>query len=80
MHSRHITRIRSLPNSHTIDINGRTLAASSKREGQHVKKVKRRYDVLLSLPYLATVLGVWLSGLLRGGAKAAVQNLELRDY
>ncbi len=38
------------------------------------------HDVLLSLPYLATVLGVWLSGRLRGGAKAAVQNLELRDY
>ena len=44
------------------------------------KNVKRRYDVLLSLPYLATVLGVWLSGRLRGGAKAAAQNLKLRYY
>jgi simple sugar transport system permease protein len=29
---------------------------------------------------LATVFGVWLSGQLRGGAKAAADFAELRDY
>jgi simple sugar transport system permease protein len=38
------------------------------------------HDLLLALPYLATVLGVWLSGRLRGGAKAAPASVELRDY
>lgn len=38
------------------------------------------HDLLLALPYLATVLGVWLSGRLRGGAKAAASFAELRDY
>jgi len=33
------------------------------------------HDVLLALPYLATVLGVWITGRLRGGAQAS----ELRD-
>ena len=28
------------------------------------------HDLLLALPYLATVFGVWISGRLRGGAKA----------
>jgi len=37
-------------------------------------------DVLLSLPYLATVMGVWFSGRMRGGAKAANNLSELRDY
>ena len=37
-------------------------------------------DLLLALPYLATVFGVWLSGRLRGGAKAAAGFAELRDY
>jgi simple sugar transport system permease protein len=37
-------------------------------------------DLLLALPYLATVLGVWISGRLRGGARAASMSLELRDY
>lgn len=37
------------------------------------------HDVLLALPYLATVLGVWLTGRLRGGARAAAQSSELRD-
>jgi simple sugar transport system permease protein len=37
-------------------------------------------DLLLALPYLATVLGVWLSGRLRGGAQAAAGFAELRDY
>ncbi len=37
-------------------------------------------DLLLALPYLATVLGVWISGRLRGGARAASTSLELRDY
>jgi simple sugar transport system permease protein len=32
------------------------------------------------LPYLATVLGVWISGQLRGGVKAAATGGELRDY
>ena len=38
------------------------------------------HDLLLALPYLATVFGVWLSGRLRGGAKAAAGFAELRDY
>lgn len=38
------------------------------------------HDLLLALPYIATVFGVWVSGKLRGGAKAAASNLELRDY
>jgi simple sugar transport system permease protein len=42
------------------------------------EKVPR--DLLLALPYLATVLGVWISGQLRGGAKAAATGGELRDY
>ena len=37
-------------------------------------------DLLLALPYIATVAGVWISGRLRGGAKAAVTFGELRDY
>lgn len=37
-------------------------------------------DLLLALPYIATVIGVWLSGRLRGGAKAAMASVELRDY
>ena len=38
------------------------------------------HDLLLALPYLATVFGVWLSGRLRGGTKAATGFGELRDY
>jgi ABC-type uncharacterized transport system permease subunit len=38
------------------------------------------HDLLLALPYMATVFGVWLSGRLRGGAKAANGFAELRDY
>ena len=38
------------------------------------------HDLLLMLPYLATVVGVWISGRLRGGARAATSSLELRDY
>jgi len=38
------------------------------------------HDLLLALPYIATVFGVWVSGKLRGGAKAAAVNAELRDY
>jgi general nucleoside transport system permease protein len=37
-------------------------------------------DLLLTLPYVATVIGVWISGRLRGGAKAAASFAELRDY
>lgn len=37
------------------------------------------HDLLQALPYLATVFGVWLSGKLRGGAKAANSFAELRD-
>ncbi|UVC09879.1 ABC transporter permease [Rhizobium sp. TH2] len=37
------------------------------------------HDLLQSLPYLATIFGVWLSGKLRGGAKAAAGFAELRD-
>jgi simple sugar transport system permease protein len=38
------------------------------------------HDLLLALPYVATVMGVWISGKLRGGAKAATGFGELRDY
>lgn len=38
------------------------------------------HDVLLSLPYLATILGVWISGRMRGGTKAAAEASELRDH
>jgi ABC-type uncharacterized transport system permease subunit len=38
------------------------------------------HDLLLTLPYIATVIGVWISGRLRGGAKAATTFGELRDY
>ncbi len=38
------------------------------------------HDLLLALPYLATVAGVWISGRLRGGARAASSFGELRDY
>ncbi|KAB2872184.1 MAG: ABC transporter permease [Bauldia sp.] len=38
------------------------------------------HDLLLTLPYVATVAGVWISGRLRGGAKAATGFGELRDY
>lgn len=37
------------------------------------------HDLLQALPYLATVFGVWISGKLRGGAKAANGFAELRD-
>lgn len=37
------------------------------------------HDVLLALPYLATVLGVWITGRVRGGASAADQASELRE-
>jgi len=37
------------------------------------------HDLLQALPYLATIFGVWLSGKLRGGAKAAAGFAELRD-
>lgn len=37
------------------------------------------HDLLLALPYLATVLGIWLSTQLRGGTKAASGFGELRD-
>lgn len=37
-------------------------------------------DLLLALPYLATVVGVWISGRLRGGIRAAAAFGELRDY
>jgi simple sugar transport system permease protein len=37
-------------------------------------------DLLLALPYVATVIGVWVSARLRGGAKAASSFGELRDY
>jgi simple sugar transport system permease protein len=38
------------------------------------------HDLLLALPYLATIFGVWVSGRLRGGAKAVSGFVELRDY
>ena len=34
-------------------------------------------DFILMLPYLATVLGIWISARLRGGA--VVNSAELRD-
>ncbi len=37
------------------------------------------HDVLLCLPYLATVFGVWITGRMRGGAKSAAHAAELRD-
>jgi len=37
-------------------------------------------DLLLALPYIATVIGIWISARLRGGAKAASAFGELRDY
>ena len=37
------------------------------------------HDVLLALPYLATVLGAWITGRVRGGASAAAPASELRD-
>jgi simple sugar transport system permease protein len=37
-------------------------------------------DLLLALPYIATVIGVWISGRLRGGAKAASSFGVVRDY
>ena len=37
------------------------------------------HDLLLCLPYLATVLGVWITSRARGGAAAASQASELRD-
>ena len=36
-------------------------------------------DLLLALPYLATVVGVWISGYLRGSS-ATASSAELRDY
>ena len=38
------------------------------------------HDLLQALPYIATIFGVWLSGKLRGGAKATFQSAELRDH
>lgn len=35
---------------------------------------------VLMLPYLATVLGVWISGRLRGGTQSLLGTTELRDY
>tara|TARA_R110002126_G_scaffold289659_1_gene445133 strand:- start:2951 stop:3844 length:894 start_codon:yes stop_codon:yes gene_type:complete len=37
------------------------------------------HDLLLALPYLATVFGIWLSARLRGGVKAVTGFGELRD-
>ena len=37
------------------------------------------HDLLQSLPYLATVFGVWVSGKLKGGAKAAALSGELTE-
>jgi hypothetical protein len=37
-------------------------------------------DLLLALPYIATVIGVWISARLRGGVKTASSFGELRDY
>lgn len=37
------------------------------------------HDLLLALPYLATIFGVWVSGRMRGGARAANGFAELRD-
>ncbi len=35
---------------------------------------------VLMLPYLATILGVWISGRLRGGTQTLLGTTELRDY
>jgi len=37
------------------------------------------HDLLLALPYIATVVGIWVSTQLRGGTKAASGFSELRD-
>jgi len=37
------------------------------------------HGLLQALPYLATVFGAWVSGKLRGGAKAATLSGEPRD-
>ncbi|MCJ8322601.1 MAG: ABC transporter permease [Rhizobiales bacterium] len=37
------------------------------------------HDLLLGLPYIATIFGIWLSAKLRGGAKAVSGFDELRD-
>ena len=37
------------------------------------------HELLLCLPYLATVLGIWITSRSRGGARAASQISELRD-
>lgn len=37
------------------------------------------HDLLQALPYLVTIFGVWLSGKLRGGTKAAGAFAELKD-
>ncbi|MCP4319042.1 MAG: ABC transporter permease [Hyphomicrobiales bacterium] len=37
------------------------------------------HDLLLALPYIATVFGIWLSARLRGGTKALTGFGELRD-
>jgi hypothetical protein len=36
-------------------------------------------DLLLALPYIATVIGVWISARVRGGATTGGFG-ELRDY
>ncbi|MCY3879371.1 MAG: ABC transporter permease [Rhodobacteraceae bacterium] len=38
------------------------------------------HDLLLCLPYLATVLGVWLTSRTRRGTRAAAQIAELQDH
>ena len=37
------------------------------------------HDLLQALPYLATIFGVWVSGKLRGGTRAAGAFAELKD-
>ena len=37
------------------------------------------HDLLLGLPYIATVFGIWLSAKMRGGTKSAAGFGELRD-
>jgi simple sugar transport system permease protein len=37
-------------------------------------------NFVLMLPYLATILGVWISGRLRGGTQSLLGTTELRDY
>ena len=51
---------------------GHQVAASLRRE----HPARRAH----SLPYLATILGVWISGRMRGGAKADTEASELRDH